>query len=70
MCGDCKCRFEREWLACSENLVISVIVSVTATGPQLTLWVSTAGGSLGVFTITRDDEQGLILQKTGNYGLT
>ena len=48
------------------------LINVTITVPQLldpqsTLWVGTAGGSLGVFTITRKDEQGLRLERTGEY---
>ena len=36
--------------------------------PQLTLWVGTAGGSLGVFTVTRNkDGEPLQLVKTGKH---
>ena len=42
--------------------IVCVIV-----GPHPTLWVGTAGGTLGVFTISRDDGQELVLEGTGEY---
>ena len=34
---------------------------------QLKCWVGTAGGSLGVFTVTRSVGEPLQLEKTGNF---
>ena len=33
------------------------------------MWVGTAGGTLGVFTINRDDKKGLMLKETGEWYL-